>query len=105
MQTLQKIWTFIRKYSGLLIAGLLGILFTVTMNRKSTQPVTVPKDTNANGRDDEEEIQIIKTDAQTQREAATTNVEAAKKAVARPVQPKPSRSVHEAVRRNNEVDY
>lgn len=102
---MEKIWTFIRKYSALFIAGLLGILMLIVVGRKETAPITVPTDTDNNGRDDEKEIEVITTDARTQREAASINIEAAKQAVVRPTQPIPSRNVREAVHRNNEVDY
>lgn len=104
MQTLVKIWTFIRKYAGLLIAGLLTILLTVSMNRKTTQVTKPPVDTDSNGKHDEEEIQQIKKDTVSHRKAAETHVDSAVKAV-RPVPVVPSRSVREAVQRNNEVDY
>lgn len=105
MQTLVKIWTFIRKYAGLLIAGLLTILLTVSMNRKTTQVTKPPVDTDSNGKHDEEEIQVIKTEADQLRKAADNHAQAAEVAVQKPTAPKPSKTVHDAVRRNNEIDY
>jgi len=105
MQTLVKIWTFIRKYAGLLIAGLFGILIMVTVGRKSPVPSMPPADVDNNGKDDEKEIQVIKKEAEQYRKEVETRAKAAEAAVARPIQPKPSKSVRDAVQRNNEVDY
>lgn len=102
MQTLLKIWNFVRKYSTLLLAGLLGLLFLAS-SRKTHQSVP-SRDVNNNGKHDEEEIQQIKKDAVSHRKIASSHTEAAVKAV-QPVPIVPSKTVREAVQRNNDVDY
>lgn len=104
-QTLKNVWTWIRKYSGLLIGLLLAILTAVAFGRKNTNPPVIPTDANRDGRDDQQQIEELQEQAAVHREAAEVNVNAAQEAVQRPVVVSPSRDVEDAVRRNNEVDY
>lgn len=104
-QFLKNGWAFVRKYGAILIGLLLTALAAVAITRKPTAEPTVTQDADRDGKDDNQQIEEAKTEARQLRDSAESNIKAAEEAVKLPTKVDPSKSVKEAVDRNNEIDY
>lgn len=105
MEILKTIWQNTRKYSGLLIGLLIAGLTFITFGRKHTDAPVITPDADRDGKKDEEQVQEIKSQAEAARNAAVAHADAAVDAVNKPTAIPPSKTVQEAVQRNNEIDY
>jgi len=105
MQALKKIWVAIHKYSALLVGLLLAALAYVKFARPKTVPPALPSDADRDGQNDEQQIEDIQDQAQVARDSAQQHVDAAQEAVQRPTAVTPSKTVRDAVDRNNDIDY
>lgn len=104
-QFLKNGWAFVRKYGAILIGLLLTALAAVAITRKPTATPALPQDADRDGKDDNQQIEEAKTEARQLRDSAASNIKAVEEAVNRPTKVVPSKSVKEAVDRNNDVDY
>ena len=103
-----SLWTrvknFCSKYSALIVSALVGAIALLALGRKD-RPTAPTADADNNGVNDQQQIEDIQEQAAGHREAAEQHVQAAQDAVNKPVAVTPSKSVREAVQRNNDVDY
>ena len=107
MSLLTRVKNFCSKYSALIVSALVGAIALLALGRKDrpTAPTAPTADADNNGVNDQQQIEDIQEQAAGHREAAEQHVQAAQDAVNKPVAVTPSKSVREAVQRNNDVDY
>lgn len=104
MSLLTRVKNFCSKYSALIVSALVGAIALLALGRKD-RPTAPTADADNNGVNDQQQIEDIQEQAADHREAAERHVQAAQDAVNKPVAVTPSKSVREAVQRNNDVDY
>ena len=104
MSLLTRVKNFCSKYGALIVSALVGAIALLALGRKD-RPTAPTADADNNGVNDQHQIEDMQEQAAGHREAAEQHVQAAQDAVNKPVAVTPSKSVREAVQRNNDVDY
>lgn len=104
MSLLTRVKNFCSKYGALIVSALVGAIALLALGRKD-KPTAHTADADNNGVNDQQQIEDMQEQAADHREAAAQHVQAAQDAVNKPVAVTPSKSVREAVQRNNDVDY
>lgn len=104
MSLLTRVKNFCSKYGALIVSALVGAIALLALGRKD-KPTAPTADADNNGVNDQQQIEDMQEQAADHREAAEQHVQAAQDAVNKPVAVTPSKSVREAVQRNNDVDY
>lgn len=104
MSLLTRVKNFCSKYGALVVSALVGAIALLALGRKD-KPTAPTADADNNGVNDQQQIEDMQEQAAGHREAAEQHVQAAQDAVNKPVAVTPSKSVREAVQRNNDVDY
>lgn len=104
MSLLTRVKNFCSKYGALIVSALVGAIALLALGRKD-KPTAPTADADNNGVNDRQQIEDMQEQAAGHREAAAQHVQAAQDAVNKPVAVTPSKSVREAVQRNNDVDY
>ena len=105
MSLLTRVKNFCSKYSALIVSAPVGAIALLALGRKD-KPTAPTADADNNGvNDQQQQIEDMQEQAAGHREAAAQHVQAAQDAVQRSTAVTPSKTVRDAVARNNEVDY